>query len=136
MNYSNINWLAVLVSALSTFVIGALWYSPALFAKPWMKACGFTEEDLKKKGNLPLILVIDFILTFVMAMHLAWFLKGPTGDVVWGMTVGAVFGISWIGFAIAITAMFERRSCTYILIHGGYFAVSFIIMGAILGAWR
>jgi hypothetical protein len=41
------NIWAVLVSALSTFLIGGLWYSPALFGKAWMRENGFTEESMK-----------------------------------------------------------------------------------------
>ncbi|MGB4971685.1 MAG: DUF1761 domain-containing protein, partial [Cyclobacteriaceae bacterium] len=46
-----LNYWAILVSALSTFLIGGLWYSPAVFGKAWMKENGLTEEDLKK-GNM------------------------------------------------------------------------------------
>lgn len=136
MNYSNINWLAVVVSALATFVLGAVWYSPMLFAKPWMKACGFTEEDMKKKGNMGMIFGLAFVLTFFMAMHIAWLLKGPTSDIVYGMIVSGALGTTWVAFAIGILSLFERRSLAYALINGGYFVVSFLIMGAILAVWR
>ncbi len=32
---SELNWLAVLVGAVIYFALGALWYSPMLFARPW-----------------------------------------------------------------------------------------------------
>ncbi|MCH7763617.1 MAG: DUF1761 domain-containing protein [Candidatus Marinimicrobia bacterium] len=44
----SINYIAVLVSAVIFFIIGGLWYSPMLFAKPWMNAIGFSDEQLKK----------------------------------------------------------------------------------------
>jgi hypothetical protein len=31
----DINWLAVLAAAAASFLLGGLWYSPILFAKPW-----------------------------------------------------------------------------------------------------
>jgi hypothetical protein len=46
----HINYLAVLTAAVSTFVIGGLWYSPALFRRSWMAANGFAEADLAKGG--------------------------------------------------------------------------------------
>jgi hypothetical protein len=38
--------LPILVAALAAFLIGALWYSPVLFAKAWVRANGYTPEKL------------------------------------------------------------------------------------------
>ena len=46
MNPNQINWLAVFAAALSTFLIGGLWYSPVLFGKVWMRVNGFSEEQV------------------------------------------------------------------------------------------
>ena len=43
----SINYLAVVVSAISAFVIGALWYAPFLFGKAWQAETGLSDEDLK-----------------------------------------------------------------------------------------
>ena len=51
-----LNYLAIIAAAISTFVIGGLWYSPAVFGKAWMRENGFTEEDMKK-GNMIKIFV-------------------------------------------------------------------------------
>src|SRR3989442_13985646 len=45
MHFHNINLLAVLVAAVSTMVVGFLWYSPVLFAKPWMREMGYDPND-------------------------------------------------------------------------------------------
>src|SRR5256884_5578422 len=53
MPTANINILAVLVAAVLTFVLGAVWYSPVLFAKQWMAAQGYTPEkleEMKRRG--------------------------------------------------------------------------------------
>src|SRR3989475_8990130 len=53
MPTANVNVLAVIVAALATFVLGAVWYSPVLFAKQWMQAHGYTPEQLeamKRRG--------------------------------------------------------------------------------------
>jgi hypothetical protein len=41
-----------------------------------------------------------------------------------------------VALGIATVALFERRPWSYILINGGYWIVSFVVMGTILGAWR
>jgi hypothetical protein len=44
----HINFLAVVVAAVAAFIIGGLWYSPLLFAKPWVNAHGYSEEQVKE----------------------------------------------------------------------------------------
>ena len=131
----HINYLAVFAAALSTFVIGGLWYSPALFHRAWMSANGFGEADLAR-GNEARIFGVAFVLALLMAANLAAFLSGPETTLAWGTIAGALTGLGWVAPAIATIALFERRSARYIAINGGYFAVAFVVMGAILGAWR
>ena len=54
----------------------------------------------------------------------------------WGMAAGALAGFGWVAMAIAIVGLFENKSWSYILINGGYMIVAFVLMGAIIGAWR
>jgi hypothetical protein len=136
MDMSTINWLAVVVAAVAMWVLGALWYSPALFAKPWMKACGFTEAHMKQKANLPLMFVTSFVLGLLMAVNLAFYLNAPTTTGAFGAAAGAAAGIGWVALAIGMSAMFEKRPFAYVLINGGYYACSLTLMGFIIGAWR
>ena len=129
-----INYLAAVAAAISTFVIGGLWYSPLMFHKAWATTNGLTEADLK--GGEARIFGVAFVLALVMALNLAAFLGGPETTVAWGATAGALTGLGWVGPAIVTIALFERRSFAYMAINGGYFAVAFTVMGAILGAWR
>lgn len=46
-----LNFIAVVASAVSAFIIGGLWYSPLLFGKAWMNEMGLTEADLQQ-GNM------------------------------------------------------------------------------------
>jgi hypothetical protein len=135
MDFSNINYFAVLAAAISTFVLGGLWYSPLLFGKAWMRANGFTEADLVTFSKARMF-GLSFFFALVMALNLAMFLAGHNTNLAWGMTAGGLAGLGWVAMAIAIIAVFENRSWKYIAINGGYMTVAFVIMGAILGAWR
>ena len=135
MKLEHINLLAVLVAALSTFVIGGLWYSPALFGRAWMRENQFTDADVagfskaRSFGG-------SVVLALVMSLNLAFFLAADGTDLVWGMTAGALAGVGWVAAAIGIIGLFENRSWTYLGINAGYQIVAFTVMGAILGAWR
>jgi hypothetical protein len=134
MDTSHVNWLAVLAAGISAFVLGGVWYSPALFGKAWMKENNFTMEFVQK-GNKGKIFGWAFLLALIMAVNLAMFLADPKTNFTWGMTAGFLAGI-WVFGGIAIAALFEQRAARYIFINGGYQLVALTLMGAIIGAWR
>lgn len=129
------NYLAILAAALSTFVLGGLWYSPALFGRAWMRECGFTEESLKRMGGMGRIFGGSFLLAVIMALNLAAFI-GNKATLAFGTFAGAAAGFGWVALAFGTTYLFERRSLTLFFINAGYHAIAFTIMGAILGAWK
>jgi hypothetical protein len=134
MDMGTINWLAVLVAGISSFVVGGIWYSPGLFGKAWMLANELSEEKIKQ-GNKGMIFGFTLIFSLVMSANLAMFLNDPKTDLTWGITAGFLAGI-WTFCAIAIHSLFELKSWKLIFINGGYSVVSLTLMGAILGVWR
>lgn len=134
MNPSLINWLAVIVAALSAFLVGGIWYSPALFANAWMTDSKLNADELKAGSKLRSF-GMTAVFSLIMAANLAAFLADAKTDLAWGTTAGFLAGI-WTFSAIAIHSLFELKSWRLILINGGYSLVSLTLMGAILGAWR
>lgn len=130
-----INYWAVLVAAVSSFILGGLWYSPMLFGKAWMKENGFTDKDLKKHSSLRKF-GTSLILSLIMALNLAAFLGDSKTDLTWGITAGSLAGIGWVATSIGIIGVFENKSWRYIMINAGYTIITFIAMGAIIGSWR
>jgi hypothetical protein len=130
-----VNWLAVIAAALSMFVIGGIWYGP-LFAKPWQKAAGLSDEQLKA-GNMPLIFGLALLFSLLMAANLA-FLVTANPPLPLGMIVGYAIaaGLGFAAFGLSVVALFERRPLSYFLINGGYLTIAFAVMGLILGLWR
>lgn len=124
----SINWLAVLLAALSTFLIGGLWYS-LMFAKPWQGAAGVTDEQLKT--GTARIFIGSFLLALVMAASLAAFIGD--GGFGFGVFAGLATGLTFVAAAFGVVYLFERRSLTLFYINGSYAVVSFTVMGAIIG---
>lgn len=129
-----LNYWAILVSALSTFLIGGLWYSPAAFGKVWMKENGFSEDDMKK-GNMAKIFSLAFLLGLIAAINLAMFM-GPEADLSFGAFAGFAAGAGWVATFVGTHYLFERRSFKLFLINAGYSIVALTIMGIIIGAWK
>src|SRR5580704_4601540 len=52
MHFLGVNLWAVLVCALATMVVGFPWYSPVLFANPWMVLMGYDPNDKAKIAEM------------------------------------------------------------------------------------
>ncbi len=135
MENMTLNHLAVIVAALSTFLLGGLWYSPVIFGKAWQKESQLSDEQLKS-ANMGKVFGLSFIFSLIMAYNLAFFLNDPSVDLKMGALYGFLTGFGWVLMAIGVISMFEQKSWRYILINGGYMTVAFTIMGAIIGAWK
>ena len=129
-----INYWAILVSALSTFVIGGIWYSPAVLGKAWMKENGFTEETTKK-ANMLKVFGLSFFLALISAFNLAMFM-GPEDKPEMGALWGFLAGFGWVATFLGTYYLFEQRSFKLFLINAGYAIVSLTVMGVILAAWK
>lgn len=139
MEGSMINWLAVVAASLVGFITGFLWYGP-LFGKTWMKESGMTEEKIAE-GNMVKVFGFSLVFQGIMAFCLAMFFFGtPEGAA--QITVGSatfygfLTGAGWVLPAFAISGLFEQKSWKLIFIHGGYWVLTFTIMGLVLGLWR
>lgn len=134
MDLSQLNYLAVFVSALTSFLIGGLWYSPVMFSNAWMKENGFKEEDLKD-ANMAKIFGTSFVLALIIAFNLAAFI-GSNSDLSFGLFAGFAAGFGWVAMSLGMTYLFERKSFKLFLINAGYHIVTYTIMGGILAVWK
>ena len=132
MDFSSLNYLAILIAALSTFLIGGVWYGP-LFGKQWMIENGFSADQAA--GGSPLIKFGGtFLLAFLSALNLALML-GANADLSFGVFAGLMTGLFFVSTFFGIIYLFERRSLKLFLINAGYITLAFTVMGAILGAF-
>lgn len=137
MDLTLINYLAVLVAAIVSFLFGAVWYGP-LFSKKWQKEVGFEEEDLKK-GNIAETYGTAFILMIIMSFAMAFlFTAAGEGGMNWssGLTVGLLIGFGFAGTSIGINYTFQNKSFTLWIIDAFYQIIFLGLMGLIHGLWN
>ena len=126
------NHLAVITAAISSFVLGGIWYGP-LFGKLWMEAAGVTAEQTKN-SNKGKIFGVAFLLSLIQAYNLAAFI-GPA-ELQFAVFAAVATGAGWVATSIGILYLFEMRSLKHFLINAGYMIVAFTLMGIISGAWK
>ena len=141
MHFLSVNLWAVLVSALATMVAGFVWYSPALFAKPWMVLMGYDPNDKAKIAEMQKSAGPSYAMSLVASILSAIVLGkviyvAHVTSALYGMKIG--FAV-WLGFVTTVqltNALFSRQRNRLYLINTGYQLVCYTSMGAILGAWR
>lgn len=141
MQLHHLNWLAILVAAISSMIVGFIWYSPLLFAKPWMREMGYDPNDkaktLEMQKSAGPSYAGSFVASLISAFTLALILHGlHAEDLHFGLM--ASFHI-WLGFVATVQftgALFAKQSMKLFAINTGYQLVCYLVMGVILVAWR
>ena len=139
-SFDGINFWAVLVCAIASMVIGFLWYSPILFAKPWTRLMGIDLNDKARLAEMRKgagkLYGISFIVSIVSAVVLAKIIEISSVDtILYGMKIG--FAV-WLGFVTTVQltgTLFSKQPTKLYLINTGYQLVCYLAMGAILAKW-
>jgi hypothetical protein len=141
MHFLGVNLWAVLVSALATMVAGFLWYSPVLFANPWMKLMGYDPSDKAKVAEMQKSAGPSYMMSLIASVLSALVLGKIIA--VWNVTTvleGMKIGFAvWLGFVTTVqmtNALFSKQPAKLYAINTGYQLVCYVAMGAILGVWR
>jgi len=131
-----INYLAVIVAAVAYFVIGALWYSPVLFGKTWMKGIGKTPEQMAGGSailNYLMGLITAFIASYGVARVMLWSGRSSIGD---GIITGVLVGVCFVLATMLMNDIFEKRPKGLTAINVLFHIVGLVVAGIIIGAWH
>ena len=133
----NINWIAVVIGALSYFALGALWYSKVLFAKQWLLFTKINPKDPDATKGMGLLMFMSFVWMFITAVGIA-ILRDRIGDIsgwLGGVKLGTVTGVCFGVSAISISYLYEKRPAGLYWINGGYTLLGNIIAAVIICSW-
>ena len=136
MHHLHFNHLAILVSALIQWFLGAAWYSPALFAKPWMAMVGLSPETSKKSSMIAGMIasfIGSLVLSFVLAHFILW--AGAT-TLTWGALIGFITWAGFIAAPLSAQYIYESRPFKLFAINTGYWLVALLASGCLLAVWR
>ena len=135
---SHMNWLAVLVAAVAYFVLGALWYSKALFGTKWaqLTKLDMSNPDLKKGMGGMMISTFVLILIVCFGLEILIVKINFEQEFSYGIKLGLLTGLAFATTAVSITYVYERKPTNLYLINNGYHIVGHVIAATILVVWR
>ena len=142
MHVLGVNIFALIVAALATTVLGFIWYSPMLFARPWCVAMGYNPDDkaamdaMRKKSG-PLY-ALSMLASLVSALGLGHFIWGhmPIQGAFIGFHAGLFIWFFFVATVQLTDTAFGGKPMKLFFINTGYQLVCFLAMGTILGAWQ
>jgi Protein of unknown function (DUF1761) len=131
----HVNYLAVFVAALASYIIATIWYA-VLFSGVWKKLTGISEMK-PKPANVILVFVGSLVMSYVLAHSIVFGnyytqMSGAAGGLMGGF-------FNWLGFIAPVTltnVLYEKRSWKLWVLDNGFWLISLLVMGAILSAWQ
>jgi hypothetical protein len=143
MDFSSINWLAVVACVVVSMISGSLWYNPKTFFPVWWKGIGKTDKDVPGMGsNMGLTWALTVLSSIVQAIFMSLIVTAMGKLSPAGATLGsgAFIGfLIWLGFVAPtnlVNKLFAGHGLKIWAIEAGNHLVNFVLFGAILGAWR
>ena len=140
MDFSSINWLAVIVCVIVSMVSGSLWYNPKTFFPMWWKVVG-KDNQAPGMQNMGMTWSLTILSSFVQAIAMA-FMVNAMGKLMGGpnLATGSATGFMlWLGFiapTYLVNKLFAGHGLKIWAIEVGNHLINFLLFGAILGAWR
>lgn len=129
----DINIWAVLVGAVASFAFGALWYSPVVFLKVWMRESGVTPDQHQQ--NPLRVFGLAFVFTLVSVFALALWI-GPAPGLGDAVIKALIAGVCLVAASMGINYQFANRSFLVWSIDGGFHVARLAIAAVVLGLWH
>lgn len=135
----SVNFLAILLAAASTMVVGSIWYSPTGFYKQWAKLAKVKADPNVTGSKMAImygtVFIASLIMSYVLA-HVAFLSNQFFQNEFWQDSVTTAFWL-WLGFVATrfyVHDTFENRAGKLTVLNSGYELVTLLIMGMIIGA--
>jgi len=136
MSFAGVNYLAVVLAAVASFLFGGIWYG--VFSKQWMAAANINFDDIKQaKGGAS---IVPYAIAFIAQLVMAVVLAGVIGHLGQGQVTlknGVISAaLIWLGFvmtSLAVNHAFQMQKKALTVIDGGHWLGVLLAQGAIIG---
>ena len=135
----SVNYLAVLLAALSTIVVGSIWYAQGFFGRTWGRLAHVDMDKQPKSGELAWLMGSTFVVSLLTAYilaHVAFLSNQFFQNSFFQDTLTTGFWL-WLGFIAAriyTHDAFEGRRKKLTLLNVSHEFVTVLVMALIIGA--
>jgi hypothetical protein len=131
----NINYLAVAVATVVSYVLGFAWYHWAVFGEAWANALGITKEQADNTEGLGGAFVVSLISGLAKSLCMALLMtaaniSGLLNGAFFGLVIASVFTVTSLGYYNG----FARAPSKLTLINSAHSIAELVLIGAIIGA--
>ncbi len=131
-----INYWAVFLAAVSSMIVGSIWYAESVFGRVWKKLAKLDEKTMSK-GVAP-IMILTFVLSLVTAYVLAHVSYLSNAFFQHSFMQDAVTTAFWLWLGLVLTRilthnLFEHRPAKLNVLAIGNEFVTIMVMGVIIG---
>ena len=128
MDFSSVNWLAVVICVVFSMVSGFVWYHEKVFFPAWWAGIGRSGSP---DNPNPMIWVLTSFAALIQAVSVSWLLPFMGGS-------GALTGFMiWFGFVAPtnlVNNLFAGHGLKVWAIEAGNHLVNLVVFGVILAA--
>ncbi|HSX45029.1 MAG TPA: DUF1761 domain-containing protein [Candidatus Saccharimonadales bacterium] len=135
-----INWWAVVAAVIVNMVVGAIWYSPAMFAKEWSKLTGRKMNEMGDGMRGYIFTAVGALLQAIILLHFITYARSYYSsnytDAMVGLLTAAWAWIAFVAVPQGVNMVFANTRKKLLAINTGYFLVVLLINGVILATWH
>lgn len=137
-HFADINWLAVLLAAVASMVLGMGWYT--ILGNQWMAALGKTREELMPEGKAS---SMPFVIAAICQLVMAYFVLLLTRSIMDtsatdiqildAVLVGAHMWFGFVLTSMVLNHAYQGQKWSLTLIDGGYLLGVLVVQGIVIG---
>lgn len=135
----DVNFWAVLLAAVSSMIVGSLWYLPATFGKAWMRLSGAKMDRNLGAGQMVWMygsVFIASLLTAYILAHVTFLAHHFSRTDSWlqdGVTTAFWLWLGFTAVRLFVHDTFEGRRKQLTLLNAAHELVTMLVMGVIIG---
>ena len=133
-DFQNVNYFAVLVASIASYVLGFAWYHWAVFGKAWANALGMTKEQADHTEGLGNAFAVSLVSGLSKALCIAFLMQALNiTDALGGAAFGAIISAVYTATSMGYYNGFARISSRFTLINALHSVIELGLIGGLIG---
>lgn len=129
-------FLLLITSAFIYFILGAFWYSPIGFGKPWMRAVGLTKETMDPNHNMVRAMIVSYLVCLAQSFAIMMVVSHLKVQlVIYSAVIGAMIALAFGLLSAVRSDAYIKRNMVQMSIDHGYDVAGGAIIAGYVTWW-